>query len=211
MNVIVYGGTGKTGSRVVKELLARGHQVTVGVRDVKKAGTLSNVTVKEDNLSDPLKIAVTIGGSDAVVSAYAPPVDNTDELVEVTKRQVQALKRIGGDNVRLIVVGGAGGLFVAPGVSLLESGHLPEAWRPIANSHVKALAVLKDSDINWTYFAPAAFFEPGERTGKFRLGTDTLISDSTGQSRISMEDYGVALVDELEHPRHLRQRFTIAY
>jgi putative NADH-flavin reductase len=211
MKVVVYGATGKTGSRVVRELLARGHEVTAVVRDLEKASALSNVTVKQDDLSDPSRIANTIRGADAVVSAYAPPVDNTDAIVEVTKRQVQALRQIGSNDIRLMVVGGAGGLFVAPGVTLLESGHLPEAWRAIANSHVKALSVLQDSDINWTYFAPAAFFEPGERTGKFRLGTDTLISDSTGQSRISMEDYAIALVDELEHPQHLRQRFTIAY
>lgn len=192
-------------------MLTRGHQVTAAVRNPQKAAALSNVTLKQDDLSDTSKIADTIRGADAVVSAYAPPVDNTDAIVDVTKRQVQALRQIGSDDIRLIVVGGAGGLFVAPGVTLLESGHLPEAWRAIANSHVKALAVLKDSDINWTYFAPAAFFEPGERTGNFRLGTDTLISDSTGQSRISMEDYSIALVDELEHPKHLRQRFTIAY
>lgn len=211
MKVVVYGATGKTGSRVVQELLARGHEVTAVVRDLKKANAPSNLTVKQDDLSDASKMADIVRGADAVVSAYAPPLDNTDAIVEVTKRQVQALKQMGSHDIRLIVVGGAGGLLVAPGVTLLESGHLPEAWRGIASSHVKALSELKDSDVNWTYFAPAAFFGPGERTGKFRLGTDTLISDSAGQSRISMEDYAIALVDELEHPQHLRQRFTIAY
>jgi putative NADH-flavin reductase len=114
-------------------------------------------------------------------------------------------------NPRLIVVGGAASLEVAPGVTLLASGHLPAEWVPIAASHAKALDVLKASDINWTYFSPAGFFEPGERTGKFRLGDNSLIVDSQGQSRISMEDYAIALVDELENPKHERARFTIGY
>src|SRR3954447_26098428 len=210
MNVVVYGATGKTGSRVVQELLSRGHQLTAVVRDLEKASSLPRVTQKQDDLSEVSAIAEIIRGADAVVSAYAPPPDHTDELVEVTKRQIEAVKQAGND-MRLIVVGGAAGLYVAPGLTLLESGHLPEVWRSIATSHFKALAVLQGSDINWTYFAPAAFFEPGERTGKFRLGTDHLISDSDGQSRISMEDYAIALVDELERPEHLRQRFTVGY
>jgi hypothetical protein len=112
---------------------------------------------------------------------------------------------------RLIVVGGAGGLQIKPGVSLIESGYLPEPYLPIATSHVKALDLLKKSDIDWTYFAPAGFFEPGERTGKFRLGKDELISNDKGESRISMEDYAIALVDELENPKHRKQRFSIGY
>jgi putative NADH-flavin reductase len=210
MNVVVYGATGKTGSRVIQELLSRGHQVRAVVRDLKRASSSEGVVCKQDDLSDVSSIAEIIRGADAVVSAYAPPPDRTDELVEVTKRQIEAVKQSGND-IRLIVVGGAAGLYVAPGLTLLESGHLPEVWRSIATSHFKGYAVLKGSDINWTYFAPAAFFEPGERTGKFRLGTDHLISDTNGQSRISMEDYAVALVNELEHPQHLRRRFTIGY
>lgn len=209
MNIVVYGATGRTGSRVIHELLSRGHKPTAVVRDMDKAQSFAGVAIKEDDLSDIAKIAETTQGADAVVSAYAPPPDNTDLLIEVTERQVLGLKQAG--SARLIVVGGAGGLYVAPGVTLIDSGHLPEAWLPIAKSHVRALDVLKSSDIDWTYFAPAAFFEPGERTGKFRLGTDTLISDSAGQSKISMEDYAIALVDELENPQHRRQRFTIGY
>jgi hypothetical protein len=113
--------------------------------------------------------------------------------------------------MRLIVVGGAGSLEVAPGVSLLASGHLPAEWIPIATSAAKSLKLLQTSDINWTYLSPAAFFEPGTRTGKFRLGVNNLVSDAKGESRISMEDYAIALVDELEKPAHERARFSIGY
>ena len=109
-----------------------------------------------------------IKGADAVVSAYAPPQDNTDELVAVTQRLLEAVKKAGVP--RLLIVGGAGSLEIAPGVSLLESGHLPDPWRPIALSHKKALDFLKASDIDWTYFSAAAFFEPRTRTGKISFG-----------------------------------------
>lgn len=109
------------------------------------------------------------------------------------------------------MVGGAGTLFVAPGVPLADSGYLPEAVLPIAKAHVKAYNALRSSSIDWTYLAPAASFLPGERTGKFRLGKDELIANAQQESRISMEDYAIALVDELEKPRHRRQRFSIGY
>ena len=112
---------------------------------------------------------------------------------------------------RLLVVGGAGGLEVAPGVSLIASGHLPPPYLPIATSHVKALDVLRQSDVNWTYVAPAAYFEPGTRTGKFRLGTDELITAANGESRISMEDYAIAMVDELENGVNRRKRVSVGY
>jgi uncharacterized protein len=112
---------------------------------------------------------------------------------------------------RFIYVGGAASLEIAPGVTLLDSGHLPEAYVPIATSHARALEEIRKSDINWTSFSPAAFFEPGRRTGTFRLGTDQLISNEEKESRISMEDYAIALVDELERPQHERARFTIGY
>jgi uncharacterized protein len=210
MKVAVYGATGKSGSRIVQELLNRGHQVVAIARDTTKVKAQPNVTIKQDDLSDPSKIVAAIDGAGAVVSAYAPPADRTDDLIGVTERQIAAVKSAPG-NPRLVVVGGAGGLEVAPGVSLIDSGYLPEAYMPIAVSHVKAFKLLEASDIDWTYFAPAGFFEPGERTGKFRLGTNNLISDASGQSRISMEDYAIALVDELEKPAHSRQRFSIGY
>jgi uncharacterized protein len=209
MNVAVIGATGRAGSRIVAELLARGHKVIGVARDVTKLTPAENLTVREDDLADPAKTADLIGDVDALVSAYAPPPGNTDELVAVTARLVETVKKAG--IPRLIVVGGAASLYVAPGLTLLNSGHLPEAWRPIATSHAKTLELLKAADIDWTYFSPAAFFDPGSRTGKFRLGEDNLIADDQGQSRISMEDYAIALVDELERPAHRKARFTIGY
>lgn len=209
MRVVLFGATGRTGSRILEELLRRGHQVVAVARDTSKLSPAENVSVAQDDLRDAGATAAVLRGADAAVSAYAPPPDNTDELLTVTKILIQAVKQAG--TPRLLVVGGAASLYVAPGVTLLESGHLPEEWRAIALSHSKALELLRSSDIDWTYFSPAAFLEPGARSGKFRLGKDDLIADAQGQSRISMEDYAIALVDELERPAHRKARFTIGY
>jgi hypothetical protein len=167
------------------------------------------LTVKTDDLSNVDAIAAIIKGADVVVSAYAPPPDNTDALLGVTERQIAAVKKAGGP--RLLVVGGAGLLEVAPGVTLIKSGYLPAEYLPIATSHEKARAVLRGSDINWTYLSPAAYFVPGERTGKFRMGTTGLVSDAKGESRISFADYAIALVDEIEKPAHERGSFSVGY
>lgn len=210
MKVALYGATGKAGSRILKELVGRGHEVTALVRDPAKIPQpASGVVVKRDDLSDPKKIAAAVNGAEALVSAYAPPENDPDAIVAVTQRQIDALSQ--GSGARLIVVGGAGGLKVAPQVTLIDSGYMPDWALPIARAHHKALGVLQASAIDWTYFAPAAYFEPGERTGKFRLGKDELIANAEQVSRISMEDYAIALVDELEVPRHQRQRFSVGY
>lgn len=208
MNVVVYGATGKSGSRIMTELLSRGHHVKAVSRNPSLLPSQAE-SVKDD-LSDVDKIAGVLSGADAVVSAYAPPPDDTDQLIGVTQRQIAAIRKTGRD-IRLIVVGGAASLEVAPGIMLLHSGHVPAEWIPIATSHEKVLRVLEKSDINWTYFSPSGFFEPGIRTGEFRLGGNQLIRDREGNSRISMEDYAIALVDELEKPAHQRARFTIGY
>src|SRR3984893_4829523 len=207
MDVVLYGATGNSGQRILKELTNRGYHVTAVARDTSKIP--STVKAVKDDLSSVEAIASTIGGADVVVSAYAPPQDNTDALLGVTERQIAAVKKAGVS--RLIVVGGAGLLEVAPGVSLIVSGYLPEAFLPIAKSHEKALGILKGSDVNWTYFSPAGFFEPGQRTGKYRLGTTNLITNEKGDSRISFEDYAVALADEIEKPAHERGQLSIGY
>jgi uncharacterized protein len=209
MHIALYGATGKSGSRILTELLSRGHQVTAVVRDPAKFVTQPGLTVVHGDVSSADAIAAKIKGADAVVSAYAPPPDDTDQLLPVTEDFVAAVRETGVP--RLLIVGGAGSLEVAPGVTGIDSGHIPTEWLPIAVSHAKVLEQVKKSDINWTYFSPAGFFVPGERTGKFRLGKDALIADEKNDSRISLEDYAIALVDELETPRHERQRFTIGY
>ena len=209
MHIALYGATGKSGSRILTELLSRGHRVTAVVRDPAKLTAQPGVTVVKGDVSSADEIAAKIQGADAVVSAYAPPADDTDQLLPVTERFIDAARAT--KTPRFLVVGGAGSLEVAPGVTVIDSGHLPAEWRPIAVSHARALELLKKSDINWTYFSPAGFFVPGERTGKFRLGTNQLIANEQGDSRISLEDYAIALVDELESPKHERTRFTIGY
>jgi putative NADH-flavin reductase len=208
MNVVLYGATGKSGSRIQKELLDRGHTV-VAVTRKPEENAPAGVTVVKDDLSNVDHIASVIRGANAVVSAYGPPAEDTDQIIGVTARLTEAIAKNNGP--RLIIVGGAGGLFVTPGVTLLDSGYLPESYLPIVKSHIAVYEALQKSSIDWTYFAPAGFFEPGERTGKFRLGKDDLISNASGESRVSMEDYAIALVDELEKPAHRKERFTIGY
>jgi uncharacterized protein len=209
MHIALYGATGKSGSRILTELLSRGHAVTAVVRDPAKPASQPHLTVVQGDVSSADAIAEKIKGVDAVVSAYAPPPNDTDQLLPVTENFIAAVRKA---NIpRLIIVGGAGSLEVAPGVTGISSGHIPAEWLPIAVSHAKVLDLIKQSGINWTYFSPAGFFVPGERTGKYRLGADQLIANEQGDSRISLEDYAIALVDELEKPQHERQRFTIGY
>lgn len=209
MQVALFGATGKAGSRILTELVARGHAVTAVVRDTAKISPQKGVTVVQGDVSSADAIAEKIKGVEAVVDAYGPPADDTDQLLPATQNLIDGVRKAGVK--RLIVVGGAGSLFVADGVTLIASGYLPKEYMAIAVSHAEALKLLEKSDINWTYFSPAGFFEPGERTGKFRLGKNELIMDAQGVSRISMEDYAIALVNELEEPKHEGERFTIGY
>jgi putative NADH-flavin reductase len=220
MNIVLLAATGRAGSTILKELIDRGHHVTAVARNLAKLPEQlpETVTRVRDDLSNVDRIAEIISGADAVVSAYGPASSDpryttditfTDQLVSVTERLIAAVRKAGVS--RLVVVGGAGSLEFSPGVKVLDSGFWPAAYVPIATSHMKAFAALKASDINWTYFSPPMLIQPGERTGKFRLGGDDLIRDNQGNSRVSFEDYAIALVDELESPSHERTRFTIGY
>ncbi len=221
MKIVMYGATGRAGSRILTELLGRHHEVVAVVRDVDKdpdrLAPNNGLTVLEGDLSRVEDIAQSIGGAQAVVSAYGPPADKAEQLIDVTQREIAAVQKVSQQASspehapRLIVVGGAGSLEVAPGVTLVNTKDFPAAWKPIALAHEKALALLRASSIDWTYLSPSAFFEPGPRTGKFRLGQDELLTAADGKSWISMEDYAIALVDELEQPQHRRQRFTVGY
>ena len=220
MKVALFAATGRAGSTILDELIRRGHEVTAVARNPDKLPEQLPDTVKRvrDDLSNVDRIAEIIAGADAVVSAYGTPRDDprfttdvtyTDMMVGVIERLIAAVRKAGAP--RLIMVGGCGSLYFSPGVTVLESGHWPKDLIPIATSHMKAFAALRASDINWTYFSPPMLIEPGVRTGKFRLGGDNLIIDEQGNSRVSFEDYAVALVDELEKPAHERTRFTIGY
>ena len=189
MKVAVIGATGNAGSRITAELLKRGHHVRAIVRSPHKIPSTKGLEVATSDLSDVAQLADALNGADAVVSTYRPPDDDTDQIIGTTKHITDAAKK---NKQRLLVVGEAGGLFVAPGVTVIASGHLPEPALPIATSHKQVFKDLKVSGADWTYFAPAGFFEPGERTGTFRLGKDDLILDASGNSRISMEDYAIA-------------------
>jgi putative NADH-flavin reductase len=209
MELVLYGATGNAGSRILTELLSRGHKVIAVVRNQAKLQPQKNLTIQAGDLSDPTRIAEAVKGSDAVVSAYGPGLNAPDDLVGATERLIAGLEQSGVK--RLLVVGGAGTLEVSPGTLLVDSPMLPSEWKPIAQAHLKALKVLQSSDLDWTSLAPAGFFEPGDRTGVFRLGKDNLIVSDKGESRISMEDYAIALVDELESHAHPRQRFSVGY
>lgn len=217
MKVVLYGATGKEGSRILAELLNRGHEVTAVTRHPEKLAPHTGLTVHKGNLSDPAAIAETIKDAAAVVSAYGPPPGKPEELTTVTKREIAAVQQVSQQASspehapRLIVVGGAGSLEVAPGKTLVTTPGFPAAWKPVAQAHEKALELLRKSSIDWTYLSPSAYLEPGQRTGKFRLGQDELLIAENGKSSISMEDYAVALVDELEQPQRRRQRFTVGY
>jgi putative NADH-flavin reductase len=208
MYVVLYGASGMIGSRILQELVSRGHQVTAVVRHPEKV-TIAGVKVVKGDLLDHASVAATAQGAGAAISAYAPPQGQEETIVDATKSLLAGVAKAGVQ--RLIVVGGAGSLEVAPGVQLVDSPEFPEGWKAIALAHRDVLPLLKASSLDWTYQSPAALIQPGERTGKFRLGGTKLVTDAKGESRISAEDFAVALVDELEHPRHLRQQFTLAY
>lgn len=202
MLVAVLGASGNAGSEITRELSARGHQVRAIARQPDRIPTGPGITPTAGDAQDPAALAGLLQGVDAVISALHFDVA-ADTLLG-------ALKQAGVG--RLLVTGGAASLAVAPGVRLIDSPDFPAEWREIALGGIAFLDALRDErDIDWTFFSPAAMIEPGERTGRYRLGTDTLVTDDAGVSRISFADYAIAMVDELEAHRHSRARFTAAY
>jgi putative NADH-flavin reductase len=209
MRITLCGATGQAGSRILTELLARGHQVTALVRETGKLTPHAHLTEVQGSVADEAILVAACKGADALVSAYGPGPEHPELLIPATEQLLAAAKASGVP--RFIFVGGAGALEVAPGVTLIASGHLPAEWLGIAQAHADALDLARNSGLNWTSLAPSAYFVPGERTGKFRLAKDSLIFDEQQNSRISFEDFAIALVDELENPQHERQRFTVGY
>jgi putative NADH-flavin reductase len=217
-NVVLIGATGFVGSAVLNELLSRGHKVTAVVRHAAKLPKYDNLTAVEEDVANVDAIADIAKGKDAVISAYNPGWTNPDikHLIEENyPKIVEAVKKSGVG--RLLIVGGAGTLFVKPGLRVVDSGAIPaeimDGVRPLGDFYLNNL--MNEHDLDWVFFSPAGAFEDadkGQRTGKFRLGKDDLIVDpATGISHISVQDYAVAMVDELEKPAHHKERFTIGY
>lgn len=212
MKIALFGASGTIGQRILREALARGYEVTALVRNPASLKvTDPRLSVREVNVLEPASVTQAVAGHDIVISAVGPAKNQTEEVVvEAARSLLEGVARA--EVPRLLVVGGAGSLEVAPGVRLMDTPDFPAAWKGIAQAHADALAVYqREIYLNWTYVSPAAFIEPGQRTGKYRVGTDQLLADAEGKSYISAEDFAVAILDEVEHPRFDRQRFTVAY
>ncbi|EPZ0267621.1 MULTISPECIES: NAD(P)-dependent oxidoreductase [Serratia] len=213
MKVAIIGATGFVGRRVVDEALARGIQVTAIARQKKELPEHANLTIALGDVADTAWLAGQLRGQDAVISAYNPGWGE-DNLYEKTARGAQqiltAVEQAGVK--RLLVVGGAGSLEVAPGVELVDTPQFPENIRPGAQA-VRDLRnkLRNESVLDWTYLSPAALLEPGKRTGQFRLGTTQLLMNGEAPASISVEDLTVAIVDEIEKPQFIRAQFTAAY
>ncbi|NLP63929.1 NAD(P)-dependent oxidoreductase [Paraburkholderia sacchari] len=210
LKIALFGATGMVGSRIAAEAARRGHQVSALVRQPERVAAGPNVHAAKADLLDAANVAAAVRGHDVVASAYAPPMGQLEDLQTASRSLVEGTRAAG--LARLVVVGGAGSLEVAPGVQLVDTEGFPDAYKPIALAHRVALNYYRTvTDLDWTFFAPAALIAPGERTGTFRTGADTLIVDARGESRISAEDYAIAFVDELEQGRFIRQIATVAY
>lgn len=213
--VVLIGATGFVGSAILNELVERGHEVTAVVRNVEKLPKNALVKPVKEDVGNEDAIAKLLEGKDAVISAYNPGWTNPNIAQEtiVNYRHILAAAKKSGIG-RLLVVGGAGTLFYAPGVRILETGVFPnEIFNCVVSLGYVYLNILQnEKELDWVFFSPAGMFdEKGERTGKFRLGKDDLVVDAEGNSHISVQDYAVAMVDELEKPAHHRERFTIGY
>lgn len=200
--IALIGASGNAGSRILKELSDRGHHVTAIARSPEKIATLPNVVAKKGDVFDQTGLSKLLAGHDAVISSVHFTASDPVTLIEAVRAS---------DVPRYLVVGGAGSLEIAPGQRVVDLPDFPAAYKAEATKGAEFLDLLKqETQLDWTFLSPSAEFVPGERTGKFRIGKDNLLSNEDG-SRISFEDYAIALVDEIEKPQHSRQRFTVGY
>jgi hypothetical protein len=233
MQIGVIGATGTIGSRVVGEALSRGHRVTAFTRDAAQiADRRENITWESLDVTDAAGIAAVLPGLDVLISAFGPgntardPADAVARAIADPKVYVRAATALlaaldSQPRVRLIVIGGAASLEVRPGLVFTDSGELidqaldqfglPREYAAAMRAHGDALNIFRTSNRLWTYFSPAIDTVPGERTGRFRIGSDQPVTDADGRSRISAEDAAVAIIDEAELPRFVQHRFTIGY
>ncbi|MER7186583.1 NAD(P)H-binding protein [Streptomyces hyaluromycini] len=213
--IILFGATGTIGSRVLDEALRRGHMVTAVVRDpAKLTRDNANLTVVTGDVLDPAAVAGAAKGHDVVISAVGGG-DGPGHIATIrpsAEALVAGIRTLGGDEPRLVMVGGAGSLYMPDGKQVWDAEGLPEPLLQIMHAHGDALDFCRTvRDVKWTSVSPAATIEPGERTGTYRTATDDLIVAQDGSSRISAEDYAVALLDEIERPQHIGERFTVGY
>jgi len=213
--IALIGASGFIGSAILHEALSRGIKVTAIVRNTDKIKVINeNLTVKKGDIFDTKGLSKLLKNSDAVISAYNPGWKNP-EIVKDTitgyKSILEAVRKSGVK--RLQVVGGAGSLLVAPGKRLMDTDVFPKEFKPIVEALAKVLTdfLPKEKNLDWVFFSPAGIIEPGERTGKYRLGKNEVIADTSGNSKISVEDYAKAMIDEFEKPHHHSERFTIGY
>jgi len=203
MKIAIIGATGNVGTRLTEEALRRGHSVTALARQASRLQTRDGVTTRDVDVADAKALADALRGNDVVIS--------TVRFLQTTATQIaDAVKAA--QIKRLLVVGGAGSLYVAPGVQLVDTPEFPDLYKAEASAGRDFLnALQRESQLDWAFLSPSALFTPGDRTGKFRLGKDDLLVDANGKSWISMEDYAIAMLDEVEQPTHARERFTVGY
>lgn len=212
MNIALIGATGFVGSAVLEELLRRQHKVTALARNPGKLAARDGLTVVHADAQDATQVAKAVAGQDAVVNAYNPGwtvPDIHDQFLVGTRAIYAGVKQAGVK--RLLVVGGAGSLFVAPGVQLVDTPNFPAEYKAGALAAREALNLIRhETTLDWTFLSPPLLLAPGERTGQYRLGTDAPLMNGEAPGGISVADMAVAIVDELENPRHVKQRFTVA-
>lgn len=211
MKIAFIGGTGNVGKVILKEALSRGHEVTAIVRDGSKIELANeNLNIVVADLFDATSISKVFEGHDIIISAFGPKHGEERTLITATENLIKGAKIA--SVPRVLSMGGAGSLLVGDNVKLVETPEFPEDWKPIALAHGDALDVYRgETELNWTNVSPAAFIEPGTRTEKYRTSENNLIVDEKGESRISFEDFAVAILDEAENPKFKQKRFTAAY
>jgi putative NADH-flavin reductase len=214
MKIAIIGATGFVGSALVTEALQRGHEVTAIARNTDKVPTgNAKLTAVKADATDSGNLAKVVAGHDAVVSAFNAGWENPNlyqDFIKGSEDIQQAVKSSGVK--RLLVVGGAGSLEIAPGVQLVDTPEFPAQWKSGATAARDYLNELKkETELDWTFLSPAIFLHPGERTGVFRLGTDQPVFDANGKSEITVTDMAVAIVDELEKKQFIKKRFTLGY
>ena len=213
MKIALIGATGFVGSAILKEALDRGHDVTAIARHPDKLQSHPKLHRQKGDISTADEVARLVAGHDAVISAFNPGWTNPDiynQQVKGTQAIINGVKKAA--IKRLLFVGGAGSLEVKPGVQAVDLPGFSAEYKQGALATREVLNLLrKEPSVDWSFLSPSADLSPGERTGKFRLGKDQMLNDANGQSRISTQDYAVAMIDEVEKPAHIRQRFTVGY